>query len=129
MDRFIPREKLGKKARKRLDSQRRAGWGFSPVTRKVESRKKYNRKAGSRERPEGFDAGSCFSVGDFSRFPFSGEHGTIGYAIPGETRCGHGQGSGAAGVYRSDPAGAGTLALPLAGGQTATMPFFPSLGQ
>ena len=44
MAKFIPREKLGKKARRALDAQRRAAWDFSPVTRKVESRKIYNRK-------------------------------------------------------------------------------------
>ena len=44
MNRFIPREKLGKKARKALDAQRRASWSFSPATRKVESKKRYNRK-------------------------------------------------------------------------------------
>lgn len=49
MNRFIPREKLGKKARKALDSQRRTTWSFSPNTRKVESKKQYNRKTHERE--------------------------------------------------------------------------------
>ena len=44
MTRFIPREKLGKKARRELDARRRQSWSFSPVTRTVESRKKYNRQ-------------------------------------------------------------------------------------
>lgn len=44
MKRFVPREKLGKKARKQLDSEQRASWAFSPVTKKVESKKLYNRK-------------------------------------------------------------------------------------
>ena len=44
MEKFIPREKLGKKARKRLDSARRSLWTVPPVTRKVESRKRYDRK-------------------------------------------------------------------------------------
>ena len=44
MKRFVPREKLGKKARKQLDSEQRATWAFSPVTKKVESKKLYNRK-------------------------------------------------------------------------------------
>ena len=38
MPKFIPREKLGKKARRALDAERRATWGFSPVTRKVENK-------------------------------------------------------------------------------------------
>ncbi|MBQ6324676.1 MAG: hypothetical protein IJI26_01250 [Clostridia bacterium] len=44
MNCFIPREKLDKKARKASDRQRRATWSFSPTTRKVESKKRYNRK-------------------------------------------------------------------------------------
>ena len=47
MKRFIPKEKLGKKARKQLDSEQRTTWTFSPVTRKV-GRK--NRTA-AREKP------------------------------------------------------------------------------
>lgn len=49
MTHFIPREKLGKKARKRLDSLRRNVWDFSPVTRTVESKKVYNRKRKTRD--------------------------------------------------------------------------------
>ena len=52
MDRFIPRQKLGKRARKRLDAQSRATWSFSPTTRRVESKKHYNRKRKSHERME-----------------------------------------------------------------------------
>jgi len=44
MKKFIPKEKLGKKARKQLDSEHRTTWTFSPVTKKVESKKLYNRK-------------------------------------------------------------------------------------
>lgn len=44
MDRFIPREKMGKKARKKLDAQKRATWSFSPITKRVESKKRYSRK-------------------------------------------------------------------------------------
>ena len=51
MKKFIPKEKLGKKARKQLDSEQRATWAFSPVTKKVES-KKSNRSITPRfERP------------------------------------------------------------------------------
>ena len=35
---------MSKKARKLLDRQHRATWSFSPTTRKVESKKLYNRK-------------------------------------------------------------------------------------
>ena len=44
MSKFIPREKLSKKARKALDEAQRRGWAFSPITRKVESKKRYTRK-------------------------------------------------------------------------------------
>ena len=44
MAKFVSREKLSKKARKELDNQKRTIWVFSPTTRKVESKKLYNRK-------------------------------------------------------------------------------------
>ena len=44
MPRFIPRNKLGKKARRALDAQSRETWPFPPVQRKVESKKRYDRK-------------------------------------------------------------------------------------
>lgn len=44
MNRFIPREKLSKKARKQLDSTRRVTWSFSPVTRRANDKKKYGRR-------------------------------------------------------------------------------------
>ncbi len=48
MAKFISREKLSKKARKELDNQKRAVGAFSPTTRKVESKKLYNRKKSAR---------------------------------------------------------------------------------
>lgn len=50
MKKFIPREKLGKKARKQRDSAQRTTWTFSPVTKKVESRKLYSRKRKAHDR-------------------------------------------------------------------------------
>ncbi|HIS95353.1 MAG TPA: hypothetical protein IAC19_06230 [Candidatus Ventricola gallistercoris] len=44
MPRFIPRNKLGKKARRALDAQSRETWPFPPVQRTVESKKRYDRK-------------------------------------------------------------------------------------
>ena len=52
MDKFIPREKLGKKARRQLDRQRRVTWAFSPVTRTVDSRKRYDRHKKPRDSQE-----------------------------------------------------------------------------
>lgn len=50
MAKFIPREKLSPRKRRELDKQKRAGWAFSPVTRKKESKKRYTRKGKSHER-------------------------------------------------------------------------------
>jgi hypothetical protein len=48
---FIPREKLSKKAKRALDGKRRATWeGLNPVTKQTANRKAYDRK-----RPARFD--------------------------------------------------------------------------
>ena len=65
MPRIIPREKLGKRARKALDSEARAVWGFRPVTRRVDSRKVYNRKRRTRDRWDG-------GAGSFYEWNYSG---------------------------------------------------------
>ena len=44
MARFIPKDKLSKKAQKELNRQRRVIWDFSPVTKTVDSKKIYSRK-------------------------------------------------------------------------------------
>lgn len=44
MGKFIANEKLSKKARKELDSQRRVLWEVPPTTKVIESKKLYNRK-------------------------------------------------------------------------------------
>ena len=59
MKRFVPREKLGKKARKQLDSGQRTTWAFSPITKKVESKKLYNRKRKSHDRYDDYGMGFC----------------------------------------------------------------------
>ena len=61
MKKFIPKEKLCKKARKQLDSKQRSTWTFSPVTKKVESKKLYNRKRKAHDRYD--DYGMGFSYG------------------------------------------------------------------
>ena len=48
MDKFIPKKKMNKKARKLLAAKSRKTWAFSPVTRTVDSKKIYNRKKISR---------------------------------------------------------------------------------
>ena len=56
MEKFIPYEKLSKKEKRRLDSQRRTTWGaFSPITRKPENSKAYNRSKARNWRREQYE--------------------------------------------------------------------------
>ena len=61
MNRFIPREKMGKKARRALDARQRRTWAFPPVPRTVESRKQYNR---NRKKHDLLMTESCFFMGE-----------------------------------------------------------------
>lgn len=57
MDQFIAKEKLSKKARRELERSKRNTWGMlSPVTRKAESKKVYNRKRVRLERNDSYHA-------------------------------------------------------------------------
>jgi hypothetical protein len=48
MTKYIPYEKLSKKEQKKVNAQKRKDWnGVSPITKKVESKKVYNRKKNS----------------------------------------------------------------------------------
>ena len=58
--RFIPTEKLGKKARRKLNAARRTLWVVSPISKKVESKKVYNRKKSARLYRE--DTGWIFDI-------------------------------------------------------------------
>ena len=58
--RFIPKEKLSKKARRELNAARRTLWVVSPVSKKVESKKVYNRKKSARYRRD--TAGRIFDI-------------------------------------------------------------------
>ena len=60
MARFVPKEKLSKKARKELNKQRRRTWDFSPVTKTVESGKRYNRRKNSHDRHEDYGMGDFY---------------------------------------------------------------------
>ena len=54
MEKYIPYEKLSKKKRRELDTRRRGSWnGFSPVTRRPENPKAYNRQK-ARKRSDDF---------------------------------------------------------------------------
>lgn len=58
MNRFIPKEKLSKKEQKKLNASKRVTWEHSPVTKKIESKKLYDRKKNARWRPDSPDG--CF---------------------------------------------------------------------
>ena len=70
MAKFVPREKMSRKARKELDRKRRVTWDFSPSTKIVASKKVYSRKKNAYDRDEygisvfdfplfGIPSGSC----------------------------------------------------------------------
>ena len=48
MGKFVPKEKMSKKAKKQAAAEKRLTWAFSPVTRRIDSKKTYNRKRISR---------------------------------------------------------------------------------
>ena len=60
MARFVPKEKLSKKARKELNRRRRVTWGFSPVTKTVDSRKVYSRRKKTQDREDDCGLGFLF---------------------------------------------------------------------
>ena len=47
---FVPKEKMSKKARNELNRRRRVTWGFSPVTKTVDSKKVYSRRRKAQDR-------------------------------------------------------------------------------
>ena len=62
-----PREKLSKKARQSLDAEKRATWGLSPVTRKAENKKRYNRKKSAHVWKDDFGMSSFLRFGVIPR--------------------------------------------------------------
>ena len=63
MNRFVPREKMGKKARRALDAKQRRTWPFPPVTKMVESQKKYRR---NKEKHDLRLTESCFFISSYT---------------------------------------------------------------
>lgn len=43
MEKFVSYEKLSKKAKKLIDAKKRTIWNVKPLTKMVESKKRYNR--------------------------------------------------------------------------------------
>ena len=59
MDKLIPYEKLSKKKKRELDAGKRTVWAISPVTRKPENPKAYNRRKAQKRMD---DPGSVLSL-------------------------------------------------------------------
>lgn len=65
MEKFIPYDKLSKKARRELDARRRGTWGgLSPVTRKPPNPKAYDRNKAKRRKYDDFDSSPCLFVSE-----------------------------------------------------------------
>jgi len=76
MEKFIPYEKLSKKKKRELDADRRTVWAISPVTRKSENPKAYNRKKAQKWKNDSGSVLSVFPVAlsaerAYDSFPFS----------------------------------------------------------
>ncbi len=52
MEKYIPYEKLSKKKKRELDAGKRTAWAISPVTRKPENPKAYNRRKAQKRMDE-----------------------------------------------------------------------------
>ncbi|MBO4367540.1 MAG: hypothetical protein J5859_02400 [Clostridia bacterium] len=74
---FIPKEKLSKKERKKLDRERRCVWAVPPVTRVVESKKLYNRKRHVRDRYGDPGTDVFLSVISYAELPAASKQSTI----------------------------------------------------
>lgn len=61
MKQMIPYIKLSKKKRRELNAKKRVTWGFSPVTRRKENAKAYNRKK-AKQTDEDVPDASPFSI-------------------------------------------------------------------
>ena len=59
MEKFTPYEKLSKKKKRELEAGKRTAWAISPVTRKSENPKAYNRRKAQKRMD---DPGSVLSV-------------------------------------------------------------------
>ena len=60
MEKFIQYEKLSKKKKRELDAGKRTVWAISPVTRKPENPKAYNRKKAQKRMDDPSFCAFCF---------------------------------------------------------------------
>ena len=57
MAKFVPKARMSRKSLKEMARKKRVTWDFSPVTRKVKSKKLYNRKKRSHDREDDYGMG------------------------------------------------------------------------
>ena len=62
MEKFIPYEKLSKKKKRELNAGRRTVWTVSPVTRRSENPRAYNRKKAQKRMDDSSFCAFCFFV-------------------------------------------------------------------
>ena len=67
MEKFIPYEKLSKKKKRELNTGRRTLWAISPVTRRPENPKAYNRKKAQKRMDDPGSVLSVFTGTDFRK--------------------------------------------------------------
>ncbi len=60
MDKLIPYEKLSKKKKRELDAGKRTVWAISPVTRRSENPKAYNRRKAQKRMDDSSFCAFCF---------------------------------------------------------------------
>jgi hypothetical protein len=61
MKQFVPRNKMSKRQRKKLDAEKRTLWQVNPTTKVVQSKKIYDRKKQPRK-DQPYDFRGCFSL-------------------------------------------------------------------
>ena len=49
MEQFVPKDKMSKKEKKKLDEENRVTWEFSPATRVIPNKKAYDRNKAKQE--------------------------------------------------------------------------------
>lgn len=57
MAKFVPKARMSRRSLKEMARKKRVTWDFSPVTRKIESKKLYNRKKRSHDREDDYGMG------------------------------------------------------------------------
>ena len=67
MENFIPYEKLSKKKKRELNAGKRTVWAISPVTRKSENPKAYNRRKARKRMDAPASVLSAFLGSDFRK--------------------------------------------------------------